>query len=652
MKSNFSFLTVCVLLASIINAQDTATCEGKPRGSVWAATCCKCKDNCVLIASKPRMPGDCRECNLLCVECREAMGDLNQELEKLKQKNRALYKAYQVIEDDLNESNKKFYDAATRITGMKDDPEGWNLDGLFGSGSFLNFSTSLLGFASNFTGTGKTTKLIDKKWFSTGGTIVSNGAGIYQTASGRSDYNSNAGIADEVANWTGASTDFLTSDFWKWLNETLKTMDEIGVTSMIEDFFNFKRFAVDQSPIYKLTPADIQGLGNIALLSDIWSLGRSFYILINDITDLLSAYYLAIDAEKELQKIQDDILYNNFLIACIKETQDFLNKGGSTLNRPGNTVFGKLGISLIAPSIISFNTNCVRCFSKNDFVKRNYMVDEPKIKSAISTLNQLINIEKQNETIFAKKIFPAFYPWITGKWKKQEPAVLIQILKKGKTGFQELIKNCEKMVSLHESVKNLLRYAVIFEKGINDGTGSTLNSPLSEYEDGSFYITGHKPDSAVMNSEIWSSFNNKKIPAGKGRLNLVLPANVDWTVDIYTAENKFYINRSSYSKHGSYDLPAGNYYFKFNSIPIDNVSIEKGHEIKFKLGILNIMTPGNWEIYDEEKKKYYTSGNKPKKMALPMGTYQLVFDSKIYRIRIKEGVVLKFNLKKSFGMEE
>jgi hypothetical protein len=604
----------------------------------------------VLIDAKPRMPGDCRDCHLLCVDCRAEMGDLNQKLEELKQKNRAFNKAYQKIDDDLEASNQKFYKALTNITGEQDGSKGCcSLEGL--SGSLGNFSSSLLGFASNFTGTGKTTRLIDKKWFATGGTIVSNGAGIYGTASGRSNYNSNAGIADEVANWTGISMDFLTSDFWKWLNETLKTMDEIGVTSMIEDFFNFKRFNIDQSPVYKLTPADIEGLGRIALLSDIWSLARSSYILVNDLTDLWSSYTAASDAERELQKILDEILYNNALMACIRETQDFLNKGGPKVIRTGNKVSWGMAVSLIAPAIISSNHKSLTTFSKNDFFKSRFIIDEVKLKSAISTLKQLINVEKQNETVFAKKIFPAFFPWITGKWKNYEPRTLIQRLQKAKEPFQNLSRKCDEMTRLYRSIKTDLQYVVIFERQISDGSDNIQNSPLSEYTDG-FYLAGHENETENISTEKWLLASNKKIPADKGSLNLIFPANVEWSVDILTSENKFYTNRSSYSKHTSYDLAPGNYNFRFNSIPIENVPVEKGKETRFRLGILNIISKGTWNLSDESKKKYYTSGNKPVKMAFPVGTYQFTFEEKTYRIQIKEGVVLKFDLRKPFVIEQ
>jgi hypothetical protein len=66
------------------------------------------------------------------------------------------------------------------------------------------------------------------------------------------------------------------------------------------------------------------------------------------------------------------------------------------------------------------------------------------------------------------------------------------------------------------------------------------------------------------------------------------------------------------------------------------------------VGILNMMSTGHWELYDESKKIYYTSGNKPVKKAFPIGKYIFTFEGKEYRMRLKEGTVLKFDLKKPF----
>lgn len=128
-----------------------------------------------------------------------------------------------------------------------------------------------------------------------------------------------------------------------------------------------------------------------------------------------------------------------------------------------------------------------------------------------------------------------------------------------------------------------------------------------------------------------------------GRLNTNFPEGVDWTLDINTPENKFLTNRSSYSKHGpSYDLAPGIYIFSLNTFAVENVPIERGKETRLKTGVLNIVSEGRWEIYNETKEKYHTSGNKPKRMALPVGSYQLLLGEQFYPIVIKDKETVEY----------
>ncbi len=124
-----------------------------------------------------------------------------------------------------------------------------------------------------------------------------------------------------------------------------------------------------------------------------------------------------------------------------------------------------------------------------------------------------------------------------------------------------------------------------------------------------------------------------------GRLNTKFPADVDWSIDFKNAaDNKFITNRSSYSRHApQHDVKPGNYNFVLNSIAVENVPIEKGKETRLKAGVLHIVSEGVWEILSESKEKFHTSGNKPKKMALPVGNYQLKLGGQFFPMTIKDG---------------
>ena len=649
------------MLSTIIKSQPPL-CEGKPAGSVWSAKCCKCKINCVLIDDKPRMPGDCRHCQLLCVECRAEMGDLNKALEDLKQKNRDLNKQYQKIDDDLLKSNNKFYEAVNKITGERENTEGWNLDGL--NGSMGKFSVALLSLASDFTGSGATKTLIDKKWFGTGLTLATNGIGIYQMYTGpKGEFKNVSDAADALSDYGGLFSDFLTLEFNQAAMLEIVMDDEDYIYKQmrngrpLENILKGLDYPFSYENLIHTSPDNltnsqfekiIKGLEKFSLLADIWALEQATTSLTSDLTDLLFFWGHSFGIEKVLENILAEILKNNELMACIRETQEFLKKGPGT-RIMNNAVSRDMAINFITPSILSSYHQMLIPNITYDFAEINFTVDEVKIKSAISRIKQIRTLEFQILSILYGKVFPSFIPWINNGWKKLKPGILIQLLQKTKAPFQEMIRKCDEMTRLYQSIKSDLQYAVIFEKQISDGSDNIQNSPLSEYTDG-FYLIENQP--GTSGTEKWSLASNKKIPAGKGRLNLVFPANVDWSVDIYTADNKFYVNRSSYSKHGSYVLAPGNYHFKLNSIPVDNVVVETGKETRFKTGIFNVISRGHWELYDESKKTYYTSRNKPVKLVLPVGTYMFNFEKKDYRIQIKDGVILKFESRKPLFVDQ
>jgi hypothetical protein len=55
-------------------------------------------------------------------------------------------------------------------------------------------------------------------------------------------------------------------------------------------------------------------------------------------------------------------------------------------------------------------------------------------------------------------------------------------------------------------------------------------------------------------------------------------------------------------------------------VPVQNLPIKEGQETRIKAGYLHITTNEHWELRTEEK-KFLTSGNKPTKIALPVGRY-------------------------------
>ena len=129
-----------------------------------------------------------------------------------------------------------------------------------------------------------------------------------------------------------------------------------------------------------------------------------------------------------------------------------------------------------------------------------------------------------------------------------------------------------------------------------------------------------------------------------GRLNTAFPSDVEWSIDVHAAsDNKFITNRSGFSKHGAaYDLAPGSYHFRLNTILVEYAPIERGKETRLKAGVLHVVSEGDWEIYSETKEKFHTSGNKPKKIALPVGAYQLKLGGQFFPLVIKDGETVEY----------
>lgn len=112
------------------------------------------------------------------------------------------------------------------------------------------------------------------------------------------------------------------------------------------------------------------------------------------------------------------------------------------------------------------------------------------------------------------------------------------------------------------------------------------------------------------------------------------------TIRINFAET---VGKAQISKHGpSYDLAPCIYNFRLNTITVENVPVERGKETKLKTGVLNIVSEGDWHLYDDTKEKFRTSGNKPKKFALPVGSYQLKLGIQFYPVVIKDGETVEY----------
>ncbi len=120
-----------------------------------------------------------------------------------------------------------------------------------------------------------------------------------------------------------------------------------------------------------------------------------------------------------------------------------------------------------------------------------------------------------------------------------------------------------------------------------------------------------------------------------GRLDINFPADAERNILFYKPADNDYI--TSVSRNDKvYTIAPGEYRITISNVPIDNVPIQKAHETRIKMGFLNVVSDGDWHLYDDTKEKAYTSGNKPKKIALPIGSYQLKLGTEFFPVIIKD----------------
>ncbi len=126
-----------------------------------------------------------------------------------------------------------------------------------------------------------------------------------------------------------------------------------------------------------------------------------------------------------------------------------------------------------------------------------------------------------------------------------------------------------------------------------------------------------------------------------GRLDINYPAGVDrWILYYQPADNKYMGSVGSNEK--TFNISPGEYRFLITDVPVDNVPIQKGHETRIKMGFLNVVSEGGFYLYNDTKEKLYTTYDKPKKIALPVGNYQVKLGGQFYPFVIKDGETVEY----------
>ena len=126
-----------------------------------------------------------------------------------------------------------------------------------------------------------------------------------------------------------------------------------------------------------------------------------------------------------------------------------------------------------------------------------------------------------------------------------------------------------------------------------------------------------------------------------GRLDINFPKDVERNILIYQPTDNKFITSVSYNDK-IYTIAPGEYRFTITNVPVEKVPIQKGHETRLKMGFLKVVSEGDWHLFNDTKEKQYTSGNKPKKLPLPVGSYQIKLGLQFYPVVIKDGETVEY----------
>ncbi|HYC38969.1 MAG TPA: hypothetical protein VEB63_00660 [Chitinophagaceae bacterium] len=611
-----------LLVASTLWGQNPAPCSAN-----WWAKCCVCA-TCLVVEKLPKF-GYCRHCNLLCPDCRKNLGNLDSALSRLKAENRALMEKLRSSQRTANEQNAKLTDALIKTYGQEAghwtvfDPASWrNMTGSGFNSSLGKFATASASLLADFNGAGLPIKIL---------------VNVISTAQSE-------GAVDAATNLNGILFDILTEDKLRKafenemiLNAGQKFAEEIRNARNLrgaafhQAFMRAKRnFMREARFVENFSKATNKiDFGNTLL--DIYQFIQAGADVIANLYDIYDSYRSREDALKDRLATQNQIVKNVKLMACIRETKDSLNNGGLGRRLP---FAGSLSFALLGSRLLPLQEEFT-CFSPltnaviNSPGESFWEVDTFRVKAAITQIRKLQAALNQMIRVFADDVVPPLIPWTLQRHEQLSAESRISLLKSLKTPL-------DNMVSLHKTAMNL-----------SDGIEENMAHVISGQE--VFYLTdvAGARDPEKYNTTIgerWIQTANGRIKGEVGRINMSFPPDAEWSIDFYSAGNKFVGNRSKAGKKQYEDFPPGKYLLKLNSIPVENVGIEKGKETKLKVGFLELVSPGDWELYSESKQKYYTSGNKPAKLALPVGNYVLDFGDRDFSVQIRERVTVRFEL--------
>ena len=152
-----------------------------------------------------------------------------------------------------------------------------------------------------------------------------------------------------------------------------------------------------------------------------------------------------------------------------------------------------------------------------------------------------------------------------------------------------------------------------------------------------FYGFPIQSGSSTVGDEKWVTTGNN-LKGSSGRLLFDNPAGSIWALYIYNAaDDKYITSYANVNNKGQVTVVPGQYKVTINNVPVMNVPIKKGHDTKLKCGLVDVRSEGVWYLKDASGNVSYTSGAKPTKILVPVGTYTFELEGQNQPLVVKSG---------------
>jgi hypothetical protein len=155
--------------------------------------------------------------------------------------------------------------------------------------------------------------------------------------------------------------------------------------------------------------------------------------------------------------------------------------------------------------------------------------------------------------------------------------------------------------------------------------------------DGDFAVYGYPIEGASGENDKWTVATNT-LKGSSGRLLFDNPVGSVWDISIYNAaDNKFITSYANVNNKGLITVAPGQYKIAINNVPVMDVPIKKGHDTKLHCGLLDVVSNGVWYLKNAAGNTHHTSGAKPTKILVPIGTYTFELEGQNQPVTIKSG---------------